>query len=78
MAATTREDRLAALYLQRDTLLDRIAAAGSAPRQVAVVGSVSYEERSVEELRAALSEVEARIIQEETPGGRVRILPRYV
>lgn len=73
----TREEALASLYDQRDALVARIAAAGSTPRQVSVVGSVAYEERSVDELTTALGEIEARIVQLETPTGIVRTLPRY-
>lgn len=77
MAATTREDRLAALYAQRDDLITRIAAAGAAPKQVSVVGSVAYEERSVTELQQALQTIEDTIASEESSFGLVRVLPRY-
>lgn len=75
--ATTRAERLAALYTQRDDLIARIAAAGATPRQVSVVGSVAYEERSIVELQQALETIESTIVSEESSGGLVRVLPRY-
>ena len=74
---STRAERLSALYSQRDDLVTRIAAAGATPKQVSVVGSVAYEERSVVELQAALETIESLIAAEENPTGVVRVLPRY-
>lgn len=73
----TVEERLSALYVQRDDLIARIAAAGSTPGQVAVSGSVSYTERPISELRQALETVEASIAALENPSGLIRTLPRY-
>lgn len=73
----TVAEQLVTLYAQRADLLTRIAAAGSTPLQVAVTGSVSYQERSVGELREALRIIEETIATLENPSGLVRVLPRY-
>lgn len=73
----TVAERIADLYVQRDDLIARIAAAGSTPGQVSVAGSVSYTERPVSELQTSLEIVEQSIAALENPSGMVRTLPRY-